>query len=84
MRLKRVYIHVKDRKYRQKLYKECFVGSMAVDFFVNSSMANSRKEAVQLGRQLVQQLNLFQHVVGDHQFKDDVSASSRTYSLGGE
>jgi hypothetical protein len=66
-------VDVRDHQYRLTTYRDSFVGSKAVDFLVNSSMAQNRREAVQLGRRLAQEFNLFRHVTGDHEFKDDVS-----------
>jgi hypothetical protein len=66
-------VSVRDHKYRLKVYRDSFVGSKAVDYLVNSSMAQDRKEAVHVGRRLAQEFNLFRHVTGDHEFKDDVS-----------
>lgn len=61
---------VVDRKYHLRVYPKCFVGSQAVDFMVQSKMARNRQEAVELGRDFVRRLNLFEHVCRDHDFKD--------------
>lgn len=66
-------VSVRDHKWRLKVYRDSFIGSKAVDYLVNSSMAQDRKEAVYIGRRLAQEFNLFRHVAGDHEFKDDVS-----------
>eukprot|EP00934_Nitzschia_sp_Nitz4_P007322 Nitzschia sp. Nitz4//scaffold80_size88189//6217//7233//NITZ4_005078-RA/size88189-exonerate_est2genome-gene-0.36-mRNA-1//1//CDS//3329558603//7312//frame0 len=66
--LTRLYkgVEVKSRRYRLRTYKRCFVGSEAVDFMVMSGWANTRAEAVQLGRNLQKDFNLFEHVVDPH------------------
>ena len=64
-------VDVKDRRFRMKTYKQCFVGSEAVDILVNTRLASTRKDAVQLGRTLARELGLFSHVTGDHAFCDD-------------
>lgn len=62
---------VKDRKYRLQTYKECFVGSEAVDFLVSSGLAQSRTDAVEIGRTLQSDCHLLEHVTRDHEFKDE-------------
>lgn len=73
--LKRLYrgVEVKNRKFRLKTYKRCFVGSEAVDYMVSSGWARSRSHAVRIGQQLQQEFNLFEHVVDPdvHKFEDD-------------
>ena len=64
-------VPVKTHLFRFVSYKKSFVGSAAVDFLVNSSLAPTRKDAVALGRRLSKELNLFQHVKRSHDFKDD-------------
>ena len=63
-------VDVKDRRYRLRTYKNCFVGSEAVDMLVSTRIANSRSEAVEFGRTLARELNLFSHVTEDHAFCD--------------
>ena len=71
---KRLYqgIDVRNRWYRFKVYKRCFVASEAVDFMVQSRWASSREEAVVLGQELQKNFSLFQHVVDPdkHLFAD--------------
>jgi len=62
---------VKDRRYLFRTYPQCFVGSEAVDFLVGSTLADSRLEAVDIGRNLAREFNLFEHVTKDHEFKDE-------------
>lgn len=63
-------VGVKDRRYHLRVYRDCFVGSEAVDFLVGSTLADSRMEAVDIGRTLAREFNLFEHVTRDHEFKD--------------
>lgn len=66
-------IEIKDRRYHFSTYKDVFVGSDAVDYLVgNTNWASSRREAVQVGRTLMRELNLFRHVTEAHPFQDDV------------
>lgn len=64
-------VEIKDRKYRLTTYKQCFVGKEAVDFLIASGAAETREDAVQLGNALSQEYHLFEHVVRDHDFKDE-------------
>jgi len=64
-------VKVRDNTYRLKTYKNTFVGSKAVDFLVNSRLAQSREEAVRIGSQLVFNFNLFEPVTGSREFSDD-------------
>jgi hypothetical protein len=62
-------ISVKDRRYFLTIYPSCFVGSDAVSWLVQNTRAQSRDEAVLLGRAMVK-LGLIRHVEGDHTLKD--------------
>ena len=53
---------VKDRKYRFRTYRSVFVGKEMVDSMVVSGLAKNRDEAVQLGRFLAKEFNLFQSI----------------------
>lgn len=64
-------VKIRHNRYRGKLYRNTFVGSQAVDFLVNSSLANNRREAVELGRRLTNELKLYDHVTRSHPFSDD-------------
>jgi hypothetical protein len=59
-----------DRSYRLKTYKQCFVGSEAVDYLVNSGATASREDAVLLGNAFIE-MHMIEHVVRDHSFKDE-------------
>ena len=63
-------VEVKDRKYHLKAYPQCFIGSEAVDYLIESGHAITREDAVDLGRAL-QACHLFEHVTRDHQFQDN-------------
>jgi len=64
-------IKSKHHRYRGKLYRNTFIGSQAVDFLVNSSLAANRKDAVRLGRRVMHELKTFDHVTSDCDFADD-------------
>jgi len=64
-------VDIDDRTYHFKIYKQCFVGSDAVDYLVKSGQAASREDAVELGRALQSPpFYLFEHVTRDHAFQD--------------
>jgi hypothetical protein len=65
-------VPVCSRRYRLKVYHSCFLGHAAVALLVRSKFANSRSEAVDLGRRMAWELNLFEHVTGEHELEDDV------------
>jgi hypothetical protein len=60
--------------YRNVVYHSAFAGDKAVDWMVDSSLANSRREACQLGHQL-QEMGIFRHLHLEKEskqgFKDD-------------
>jgi hypothetical protein len=64
-------VPVKTHRYRLMSYKGTFVGSEAVDYLVKTNQADSRIQAVKLGRQLSQNFNLFEHATKNHRFKDE-------------
>ncbi|CAB9515043.1 Dihydrolipoyl dehydrogenase [Seminavis robusta] len=64
-------VDIKDRKYRLKTYKQCFVGSEGVDYLLETGHAQTREDAVMLGRSLAHEFHLFEHVTRDHEFADD-------------
>jgi hypothetical protein len=52
---------VKDRKYRFRTYRSTFVGKEMVDSMVVSGLAESRKQAVALGRAIAENFDLFEN-----------------------
>jgi hypothetical protein len=53
-----------------KTYKQCFVGTEAVDFLVSSGIASSREKAAQIGK-AIQKAGFFSHVTNAHEFEDE-------------
>lgn len=66
----RSIVKLANRKYGMRSYKNCFVGSQAVDKMLEAGLASSRTEAVELGRSWMTHLGLFSHVCDAHMFKD--------------
>ena len=46
-------VEIKDRTYRMRTFKKCFIGSEAVDWILYHTSALTRSEAVVLGREMV-------------------------------
>jgi hypothetical protein len=63
-------VKIADRTYRLKTYKQCFIGSEAVDYLVDSGATATREDAVELGRAFME-MRMFEHVLRDHDFKDE-------------
>lgn len=61
-------VDVRDRRWRLRLYPQCFVGREAVDWIVQRKGV-SRAKAVRIGRRLVA-LGQMAHVVAEHDFED--------------
>eukprot|EP01083_Nonionella_stella_P070125 187448_1 len=59
----------KDRKYLLTEYKNCFIGSEAVTYMVESGISDCRQNAIHLGQMLLA-ANIIRHVTKDHDFKD--------------
>ncbi|KAG7362795.1 mechanosensitive ion channel [Nitzschia inconspicua] len=64
-------VPVEDRRYRLRVYKQCFVGKELINVLMDNECANTRAEAVALGRELNAHFDLFEHVVQDHELKDE-------------
>ncbi|PXF45739.1 Methylglyoxal synthase [Gracilariopsis chorda] len=65
----RASVPIKDRRHHLIKYKNCFVGSEAVDWLVAANPDRTREEAVKIGEQM-RKMGLFHHVHLDHDFKD--------------
>jgi hypothetical protein len=62
-------VEIKDRRYRFVRYRNCFVGSEAVDFMIHHKLASTRDAAVVLGRSIMKEIGSFEHVTRDHPFQ---------------
>lgn len=61
-------VDIRDRRFGIRLFRHCFVGSDAVQWFMRQQLA-SREEAVRLGQILVER-GIIHHVTDEHPFKD--------------
>ncbi len=62
-------IEIKERRYRLKLYPDCFVGSELVDWMV-TTLSIPPEKAVQIGQLLIEK-KLIHHVHDEHSFKNE-------------
>jgi Domain found in Dishevelled, Egl-10, and Pleckstrin (DEP) len=67
-------VTVKDRRYRFRTYRQCFIGSQLIDVLMEHECASTRKEALRMAMDINKRFRLFAHVVDDHDLKDDVRA----------
>ena len=64
-------VPVRTMRYRFHWYQNVFLGKDAVSFLVHGGYACTRMDAVALGGRLMKELHLFEHVNGQHVFKDE-------------
>jgi hypothetical protein len=64
-------IPVQNNRHKMRLYPKSFRGKDAVDFLLESKLADSRHEAIKIARDLQVEFNLFQHVAREFNFRDD-------------
>ena len=64
-------ISVRDRKYRLKVYEECFVGHDCIDFLQEYLQLAKRKEAVRIAQHMNNTLHFCEHVNNEHKIKDE-------------
>ena len=74
----RQHMFTKVHKHNMKRYENTFTGREAIDFMIESNMAATRDEAVELGMEFLQGVGTIQQVLGHHhshhnndKFKDD-------------
>lgn len=63
-------LEIKDRRWRLRTYKQVFLGTDAVNFFIHNNYAANVPDAVLLGSELMAQ-GVFQHCMRDHPFKNE-------------
>lgn len=61
-------VQIKERQYHLKTYRQCFVGSEAVDWLV-AYLKVSRADAVQIGQRLIDE-RWIHHVLDEQAFQD--------------
>mmetsp|Transcript_23138 Transcript_23138/g.40695 ORF Transcript_23138/g.40695 Transcript_23138/m.40695 type:complete len:162 (-) Transcript_23138:213-698(-) len=75
-------VKLKDRKHAmtRRVYRNCFVGSQAVDRMVQAGWADTRREAVELGRIFQTHLGLFHHVSESPSPPSSLMSNSKKHS----
>ncbi|NER84829.1 MAG: mechanosensitive ion channel, partial [Leptolyngbya sp. SIO1D8] len=61
-------VDIRDRRFGLQVYRNCFVGSDAVQWMMQHQLA-SREEAIRLGQLLVER-GIIHHVTDEHSFQD--------------
>lgn len=61
---------LRDRKWKLKTYKSCFVGSEIIDVIIEMKFASNKDQAIEFGNKLLNS-NLICHVENDHIFKNE-------------
>jgi hypothetical protein len=64
-------IKVSDQTYHLKVYEDSFTGREAVTKILQEHITSSRRDAVLLGRALMHDYQLFEHVTRYHAFEDE-------------
>ena len=63
-------LEIKDRKWKMKTYKNCFVGKDAVSAIIELKLAKNIYKAIMFGQELMT-AELIAHVANDRQFKNE-------------
>ena len=63
-------LDIKDRKWRLKTFKNCFIGEEAIKEIINLKFATSIQEAIVFGNKLIQN-DIIKHVTRKHEFKNE-------------
>merc|ERR1712154_411929 len=61
-------LDIKDRKWHFKVYRQCFVGSEAVETMIQFKFASTKVEAIDFGNRLLK-FGIIEHVEKDHSMK---------------
>lgn len=67
--LMRTHIEIRNRSWMKRVHRDCFIGSDAVEFLVTQGFADTREQAVQVGRKMVAR-KLIRHVTDSQAFRD--------------
>merc|ERR1712228_249703 len=63
-------LEIKDRSYIFNTYHQCFIGKSMVSFMLKNNICKSREEGESIGKLLIS-AGMIQHVLNQHDFKDD-------------
>eukprot|EP01084_Bolivina_argentea_P017534 32752_1 len=65
------HLDIKDRRWHLRTYKQCFIGSEAVETMIIANIANNEQQAIIVGNRLIQ-YNIIEHVEKQHAFKNEL------------
>ena len=51
--LMRTHIEIRNRSWMKRVYRDCFLGHDAVDFLVTQGFADNRKQAIDIGNNMI-------------------------------
>ena len=63
-------LDIRDRRYKFKTYKQCFIGADAIKVMISLNLASNVDEAIVFGNKLIES-NMIQHVTKEHSFKNE-------------
>lgn len=65
----RMHIEVRNRSWMKRVHRDCFIGSDMVNFLVLQGLADSREQAVAIGKKMVT-AKMIRHVTHGHSLRD--------------
>ena len=63
-------LDIRDRRYKFKTYKKCFIGTEAIKVIIKLNLASNGDDAIAFGNKLIE-TNIIQHVTNKHLFKNE-------------
>jgi hypothetical protein len=67
--LMRSHIEIRNRSWMKTVYRDCFLGSDAIDFLVTQGLVETRQEAVEMCNKMISK-KLLRHISDSTSFKD--------------
>lgn len=69
LNLLRRHIEIRNRSWMKRIHRDCFIASEAVDFLVKQGLADSRKNAVDIGKKMAEK-KLIRSITDSQKFSD--------------
>merc|ERR1719384_2576020 len=60
---------IRDRTWRLRMYRKCFVGNECVEVMISLKIANNEQEAIKMGNKLMN-AKIIQHITNEHGFEN--------------
>lgn len=70
--LMRSHLEIRNRSYMKTIYRDCFLGSDAIDFLVTQGLVDTRQDAIEMCTRMIQK-KLLRHISDSQTFKDGYS-----------